>query len=81
MDADYCIIDATQCPEEAMPILSAAVELVGPKHVAVYTEVMHDGLEVAVREQGVLFYSGRMTDDQWDAFMPRTEDEPPWVSC
>lgn len=80
-DANFCVVDATDHPERAMAVVVAARELLGARNVRVYTDVNHDGLELAVREQGVLFQVGRMTDDQWDAFMPRTEDEPPWARC
>ena len=65
--AGTVVIDATRVPGQAITAFQEAVPEAGRSHVAVYTEQMHDGLEVFVRARGVLLMLGPMAADEWDA--------------
>lgn len=67
-DQATVIIDATSCPTEAMAALRQAEAVLGRDQLAVYTERMHAGLELAVRMHGVIFLLGAMTMTEWDDF-------------
>lgn len=62
------IIDATADPHAAIEALEHAVSLVGPSKSAVYTEVLHDGLELSVRRAGVLLLFGPLSQAEWRGF-------------
>jgi len=62
------IIDATANPQDALETLEYAVSLIGPGKPTVYTEVMHEGLELSVRRAGVLLLFGPMSQAEWRGF-------------
>jgi hypothetical protein len=67
-DAIVAILDATRQPGEAMAVLERAVPRIGPRRVAVYSEQLHNGLEVFVRVRGVTLLAGPMSPPEWEAF-------------
>jgi len=72
-DAVVVIVDATRQPGEAMAVLERALPRIGPRRVAVYSEQLHNGLEVFVRVRGVTLLAGPMSPPDWEAFF-----EPLW---
>jgi hypothetical protein len=63
--ASVSIIDATENPGRAMDaFLRATVELEAVS-IIVYTESMHEGLELFVRSRGAMLLLGPMPDAQW----------------
>lgn len=67
-DALVAIVDATRQPGEAMAVLERALPRIGPRRIAVYSEQLHDGLEVFVRVRGVTLLAGPMSPPEWEAF-------------
>ncbi|MCX5653581.1 MAG: hypothetical protein NTY65_02875 [Planctomycetota bacterium] len=67
-DAVVAIIDATRQPGEAMAVLERALPRIGPRRVAVYSEQLHNGLEVFVRVRGVTLLAGPMGQPEWEVF-------------
>src|SRR3990172_2595055 len=65
--AVFSLVDATERPERAKACLAMSVERVGPTSVAVYTEVMHAGLEVYIRTLGAPLLLGPASPGEWDA--------------
>jgi hypothetical protein len=59
------VIDATDHPDEAMEILQDSLEQAEPGKLVVYTEVLHDGLEMFVRTRGAPFWLGPMRQAEW----------------
>ncbi len=75
-NANSMIIDATINPKATIEVLEQAVNLVGPEKVAVYTEVLHEGLELSVRRVGVLLLFGPLSQPEWrGVFEPRLHSE------
>ncbi|OHB66731.1 MAG: hypothetical protein A2V70_08240 [Planctomycetes bacterium RBG_13_63_9] len=60
------IIDATDDRERALAAFVYAILLGWVDAVAVYTEVMHEGIELFVRSHGVLLLPGPMRDVVWE---------------
>src|ERR1039458_3313933 len=50
--ADMVLVDASDDHAQAIELFSQSVAGLGPRRVAVYTEKMHEGLELFVRTQG-----------------------------
>ena len=75
------VVDATGDHPQAVDAMLQAVARRGRDSVAVYTEHMHDGLELFVRMHGVLLLLGPMDGSEWDGFwegrLPATTDEQP----
>ncbi len=71
MDADLTIIDATDRPREALETLARVHGGSDRLDVAVYSERMHEGLEVFVRQRGILLLLGPMEQHEWDALFER----------
>ena len=72
------IIDATADPHIALEALQSAINLIGPGKIAVYTEVLHDGLELSVRKAGVLLLFGPLKHAEWRGFFePRLVRQAP----
>ena len=67
-DAVVAVVDATRQPGEAMAVLERAIGRLGPRRIAIYSEAMHDGLEIFVRVRGVTLLAGPMSPPEWDAF-------------
>ncbi len=60
------IVDATQDPTRAMAAFAELMAESPAESVAVYTEAMHQGLELSVRSHGVLLLLGPMEDLWWE---------------
>jgi hypothetical protein len=65
-DAALAIIDATCRPGEALAILERELRCLGPQRLFVYSEQMHDGLELFVRVRGVTLLMGPMAAVEWE---------------
>jgi hypothetical protein len=69
--ARMALVDATEDPSQATDAFLQAIAALGVDAVAMYTEIMHDGLEVFVRSQGSLFFLGPLFDTDWASFFER----------
>ncbi len=85
--ADRVLVDASDDHAQAIELFSQAVAGLGSRHVAVYTERMHEGLELFVRTQGAWLLLGPLNNRQWEEFFssmpPSARREPaprqsPW---
>jgi hypothetical protein len=65
---DATLLDATHDPAMATEAFLQAVACLGADAVAVYTETLHDDLELFVRLRGVPFFLGPLFDEQWEEF-------------
>ena len=65
--ATFSIIDATQCLDPAITALGVALECVPPERILLYTQRMHEGLELFVRCRGVLMLLGPASQIEWEA--------------
>jgi len=66
--AAVSIIDATELPDPAMAIVDCAAAAECAKKAAVYTEQVHDGLELFTRVRGMLLLLGPMPPREWQGF-------------
>ena len=64
--AGAALVDATEDPAQAADAFLQAVTRLGADAVTMYTEVMHDGLELFARVRGSLFLAGPLFDQQWE---------------
>ena len=62
------LLDATDEPAQSTDAFLQAVGQLGGYSVAVYTEQMHDGLELLVRRSGALLLLGPLSELQWEEF-------------
>jgi len=62
------LIDATANLRSALAAVESVAALGRAKSAAVYTETMHDGLELFARMRAVLVLLGPMESDDWDGF-------------
>jgi hypothetical protein len=69
--AEIALLDATVDPSRTMKAFSEAVTRIGAYSVAVYTERMHQWLELAVRVRGALLLLGPLGKDEWEGFFQR----------
>ena len=85
--ADMALVDATDDHAQAIELFAQAVARLGSRRVAVYTERMHEGLELFVRTQGAWLLLGPLNSKQWEEFfssiLPPAGSEPvqrqsPW---
>ncbi len=60
------IVDATEDPLRAMAAFTQALTALEADRVAVYTETMHEGLELFVRVRGASLLLGPMSDAPWE---------------
>lgn len=65
------VIDATVCPREAMLVLQHTLTTLPSEIIAVYTEKVHNGLELFVRVRGVMLLLGPMSLSEWDGFFAK----------
>jgi hypothetical protein len=70
-DADLTIIDATDRPREALEVLARICGGSDRLPVTVYSERMHEGLELFVRQCGILLLLGPMEQHEWEALSER----------
>ena len=66
--AAVAIVDATRHPGEAMAVLERGVAGFAGPRVVIYSERMHDGLELFTRVRGAPLLLGPMTTAEWNAF-------------
>ncbi len=66
--ADLALVDASDDHEQAIDLYSQAVARLGSRKASVYTERMHDGLELFVRTHGSWLLLGPLTDQQWNNY-------------
>jgi hypothetical protein len=69
--AGIVVVDATENPGRAREVFLRAVSHLGANAVVMYTETMHDALEVFVRLRGSLFVLGPLFDEQWEEYFSR----------
>lgn len=60
------VVDATEDPGLAMTVFVQVMTALEADCVAVYTETVHDGLELFVRVRGVPLLLGPMSDAPWE---------------
>lgn len=65
--ATFSVINATQCLDSAINALGVALECAPCERILLYTERMHDGLELFVRCRGVLMLLGPASQIEWEA--------------
>ncbi len=65
------LVDATEDAARAREVFLRAVARLGAGAVVMYTETMHDALEVFVRVRGSLFLLGPLFDEQWEEYLAR----------
>jgi hypothetical protein len=65
--ATFLVINATQCLDPAITALAVALECVPCERILLYTERMHEGLELFVRCRGVLMLLGPASQIEWEA--------------
>jgi hypothetical protein len=70
-NASMTIVDATEDPSQATDAFLQAVARLGVAAVAMYSEAMHEGLELFVRVRGSLYLLGPLSDEQWEEFFER----------
>jgi hypothetical protein len=66
--ADGALIDATDDDAQAVDAFSQAAGHLGTNAVAIYSEVMHEGVELLVRSRGSQVLLGPLGETQWDGF-------------
>jgi hypothetical protein len=66
--ADRVLVDASDDHAQAIELFSQSVTRLGSRHVAVYTERMHEELELFVRTQGAWLLLGPLDHEQWEEF-------------
>ncbi len=85
--AGRVLVDASDDHAQAIELFAQSVARLGSRHVAVYTERMHEGLELFVRTQGAWLLLGPLNNWQWEEFfssmLPSADQEPvplerPW---
>jgi hypothetical protein len=80
--ANLILVDATDDYPQAMEAFSQALAWLGAGATAVYTEKMHEGLELFVRLHGSLLLLGPLDEVEWDGFFQRAlltcEPQRPW---
>ena len=59
------IVDATEDPARAATVLIHTLAEAEPGSAAVYTETMHNGLELFVRSRGALLLLGPLDNSSW----------------
>jgi hypothetical protein len=66
--ADFVVIDATDDPAQASDAYFQIYKALGPESMTVYTNFVHEGLELLVRRLGVTLLLGPMSIFEWDDF-------------
>jgi hypothetical protein len=69
--AALAMLDATADPSRITEAFEHAAAKLGAYNVAVYSETMHERLELSVRVRGALLLLGPMTSAQWDGLFER----------
>jgi hypothetical protein len=68
-EADFVVVDATEDPAQASDALLQVFNAMGHEAMAVYSEIMHDGLELLVRRLGVPLLFGPLGVPEWDEYI------------
>jgi hypothetical protein len=63
---DFVVIDATEDHAQASDAFFQIYKALGSESMAVYTEIIHDGLEILVRRLGVPLLLGPLDVFEWD---------------
>ena len=66
--ADLALVDASEDHAQAIDLFSEAVARLGPRRVSIYSERMHDGLELFVRTQGAWLLLGPLASEPWEDY-------------
>ena len=69
--ATFSVIDATESVRQAVTTMAEGLEQ-SCRNMAIYTEVMHEGLELLVRSHGVMLWLGPLAPGEWDAALSKT---------
>jgi hypothetical protein len=67
--AELSVVDATEDPAQASDTFLQAIGLIGAEAVAMYTEKMHDDLELLVRMMRAPLLLGPMRMEEWEEFL------------
>ena len=67
------IIDATEDPQGALAILDQGLSRGSQAMIGVYTEIIHEGLEIPVRSLGVAFWLGPCSTPVWESIFDGIE--------
>lgn len=70
-EADVALVDATHDDARAIDAFSQSATQLGAQATAVYSEQLHEGLELFVRSRGSLLLWGPLSDAQWDELLDR----------
>jgi hypothetical protein len=65
-NADFVLIDATDDPALASDAFFQIYKTLGPRAMTMYTDIVHEGLEMLVRRLGVTMLLGPMSVLEWD---------------
>ncbi len=65
------IVDASEDPARAMAAFTRAIDAMEADRVAVYTETIHEGLELFVRVRGAPLLLGPMGDEPWNELLQK----------
>jgi hypothetical protein len=65
---DFVLIDATEDPAQASDAYFQILKALGPDSMSVYTNIVHEGLELLVRRLGVTLLLGPMDFLEWDDY-------------
>jgi hypothetical protein len=65
---DFVLVDATEDPAQVSGAYLQIHKILGPESMAVYTDIIHDGLEIFVRKLGITLLLGPMSVSEWDDF-------------
>lgn len=69
--ARVAIVDASRLAALAIDVFAQAAERGGASTTSMYTETLHDGLELTVRQQGSWLLFGPLDGRQWDELLER----------
>ena len=75
------VVDATGQAANATAALEQCIAAIGPEKTAIYTELMHEGLEVFARTRKVQLLLGPLNSWEWSGFtewLEREETVPHW---
>jgi hypothetical protein len=73
VSAAFSIIDATEDPREALAILEEGIDRGRRARIAVYTEIIHEGLEIPVRSLGAALWLGPCSESDWESILDGIE--------
>jgi hypothetical protein len=71
--AAFSIIDATEDPREALTLLEEGIARGCRARIGVYTEIIHEGLEIPVRSLGAALWLGPCSESDWGSILDGIE--------